>query len=165
MGQAACETEDFRYMHELGSRKYLQYLEGRRDLGNIYPGDGPRFKGRGFIHLTGRDNYRIYGGKANVNLIKNPVLAERADYAILLMHYYLLSRRYRDTGYGHARKGNIRGLTNHINGGRNGYSKRIRYYQMYLAQLNAGKYNNIFGMKAPQTPSVKAFQRQRRRRR
>lgn len=161
MGQAAAETEDFRYMYELGSRKYLMYLEGRKDLGNTQPGDGPRFKGRGYIHLTGRDNYRRYGKMAKVDLINNPQLAERGDYAILLMHYYLLSHRYGGTGYKHARSGNITKLTNHINGGRNGYTKRIRYYREYLAQLNAGKFNSVIGMSSPRAPSSNAAARGR----
>lgn len=161
MGQAAAETEDFRYMYELGSRKYLMYLEGRKDLGNTQPGDGPRFKGRGYIHLTGRDNYRRYGKMAKVDLINNPHLAERGDYAILLMHYYLLSHRYGGTGYSHARSGNITKLTNHINGGRNGYTKRIRYYREYLAQLNAGKFNSILGMAPARAPSSRANARGR----
>ena len=42
--------------------------EGRKDLGNAQPGDGPRFKGRGLIQLTGRVNYAAYGRSIGVDL-------------------------------------------------------------------------------------------------
>jgi predicted chitinase len=50
-------------LHETGNMKFLKELadgwayEGRSDLGNTQPGDGPRFKGAGVLQLTGRYNY------------------------------------------------------------------------------------------------------------
>ncbi len=49
--------------------------EGRKDLGNVVPGDGPRFKGRGYVQITGRANYRKFTNKLGADLIGNPELA------------------------------------------------------------------------------------------
>lgn len=49
------ETCNFVYMKELADG---WAYEGRRDLGNTQPGDGPRFKGAGVLQLTGRFNYQ-----------------------------------------------------------------------------------------------------------
>jgi predicted chitinase len=45
---------------------------GRKDLGNTQPGDGPRFKGRGFCQVTGRTNYKMWSEKLGIDLVSNP---------------------------------------------------------------------------------------------
>lgn len=57
LGQIAHESGSLRYVEEIASG---EAYEGRRDLGNVRPGDGKRFKGRGLIQLTGRSNYEKY---------------------------------------------------------------------------------------------------------
>jgi predicted chitinase len=66
--------------------------EGRKDLGNTQPGDGPRYKGRGFIQLTGRANYAAYGKKLGIDLVGNPDLALRPDIAAKIVVAYWKDR-------------------------------------------------------------------------
>jgi len=53
----------------------------RMGNGPAETGDGWRFRGRGFIPLTGRYNYRLYGEYLGIDLENNPELAEREDIA------------------------------------------------------------------------------------
>lgn len=64
----------FFYMYDINSPDANRRVVARQ-LGNIFPGDGVKFHGRGELQLTGRDNYR-YGGQAiGVDLENNPELA------------------------------------------------------------------------------------------
>ena len=84
MAQTRHESWDFGKMKEVGNKKrFAKYDVPRkaRQLGNKVKGDGELFKGRGFIQLTGRDNYtrasqQIFGDD---RLVKNPDLATRLD--------------------------------------------------------------------------------------
>lgn len=78
-------------VHESGAGKYMEEIasgsayEGRSDLGNTHRGDGVRFKGRGYVQITGRNNYTKWGKKLGINLVGNPELAERPAVAAKIL--------------------------------------------------------------------------------
>lgn len=79
---------------ESGSLVYFAELadgtayEGRADLGNTQPGDGPRFKGSGPLQLTGRSNFvdannALNAMGINIDIVANPDLARTVQYGFL----------------------------------------------------------------------------------
>jgi hypothetical protein len=63
------ESHFGRFMLELSDGS--QY-EGRSDLGNTVSGDGPRFKGRGFVQITGRRNYTDWSRRLGIDVVSDP---------------------------------------------------------------------------------------------
>jgi predicted chitinase len=72
LGQTCHESAGFRTTEEFASG---EAYEGRKDLGNIKKGDGPLYKGRGLIQLTGRTNYKTLGTVLGIDLEKYPLRA------------------------------------------------------------------------------------------
>lgn len=78
-------------VHESGAGAHMEEFasgsayEGRRDLGNSQSGDGVRFKGRGYVQITGRNNYSNWSRKLGIDLVGNPELAERPETAARIL--------------------------------------------------------------------------------
>ena len=125
LAQMRHESGNFKYDEEIASGKDY---EGRKDLGNVNPGDGVRYKGRGYIQLTGRANYRTYGNKIGVDLENNPDLAKRPDIAAAIAIAYWNSRVNKNA----ARSGDVKTVTYNINGGSRGLSERQKYFNDYV---------------------------------
>lgn len=66
----------------------------RADLGNLGPPDGERFRGRGFVQLTGRSNYSVHGVAIGLGgkLIEDPELACAPEIAARLLASFLKAR-------------------------------------------------------------------------
>ena len=89
--------------HESGQLKYAEEVasgrayEGRKDLGNVNPGDGMKFKGRGLIQVTGRANYKLFDEwlhknnylTINQSIIDNPeIVSFNPEIAVLSAFWY-----------------------------------------------------------------------------
>lgn len=117
MAQVAHESGGFRYMEEIASGKAY---EGRADLGNMQPGDGVRYKGRGPIQLTGRANYRIYGRALGFDFETHPDMVAIPSVGLLVACRY-----WREHGLNElADADDVGTITRRINGGTNGLAER-----------------------------------------
>jgi peptidoglycan hydrolase-like protein with peptidoglycan-binding domain/predicted chitinase len=76
------ESHFGRFMIELASG---DAYEDRSELGNTQPGDGRRFKGRGFVQITGRINYNKWSTRLGIDLIGKPELASQPDIAAQIL--------------------------------------------------------------------------------
>lgn len=92
----------------------------REELGNIEPGDGWRFIGRGLLQITGRTNYARAGTNLNIDLVGHPYLAASPEYALAvgLEMWRLLGAD------APAERDDVVKVTHAINGGLTGLAER-----------------------------------------
>jgi putative chitinase len=87
LSQCAHETMDFKHMKEIGGsldfKKYDPKFAPKKAkaLGNTKPGDGAKYKGRGYIQLTGKYNYIKAGEALGLPLAEKPQLVEKPEVA------------------------------------------------------------------------------------
>ncbi len=128
VAQLAHESGQFRYMEEIASGAAY---EGRKDLGNVFPGDGKRFKGRGPIQLTGRTNYRDAGKELGLELETNPTLAATPEVGFRTAGWFWKRKALNSL----ADAGEFKAISKKINGGYNGLEDRIKYYTVAKSAL------------------------------
>jgi peptidoglycan L-alanyl-D-glutamate endopeptidase CwlK len=113
-----------------GGQPYGLY-DFRTDLGNHTAGDGNRYKGRGFIQLTGRNNYQIYSQKLGLGsllLLEKPDLANDPMIAARLLACFLKAQ---ENGIRHAlARGDYATARKAVNGGTHGLAQFQLAFQM-----------------------------------
>jgi putative chitinase len=121
-------------IHESGSFKYVRELASGADydtgkkaasLGNTpeADGDGQKFKGRGFIQITGKANYLAVGKALQKDFITHPEELESPDFAALSAGWYWDTRKLN----AFADKDDVLTITKKINGGTNGLEDRKKH--------------------------------------
>jgi putative chitinase len=120
-------------LHESGSCRYVKELadgkayEGRKDLGNVKPGDGVRYKGRGLIQITGLNNYTEISKAFGVDFVNAPEMLEQPHWAAMSAGWFWNSRKLNDIAKDNTEDAFLK-VTKKINGGTNGLEDRKSYW-------------------------------------
>lgn len=125
----AHESGELRYVEELASG---EAYENRKDLGNIYPGDGVKYKGRGLIQLTGRENYKLIGLALSYDFINKPADLEKPGAASLSAGWFWHTKglnRLADIDAFEKIQKKVNG-TNRETGKPNGLEDRLKHYEI-----------------------------------
>jgi putative chitinase len=130
LGTIRAETASFRPISEgiskfnttPGSHPFNLY-DDRADLGNHGAPDGERFKGRGFVQLTGRANYQQHGAAIGLGnqLIDNPDLANQPDIAAKLLASFIKNKEQKIRNALNA--GDLKIARRLVNGGSHGLAE------------------------------------------
>jgi len=133
LAQCSHESGGFRYLSEIwGPTAAQQGYEGRRDLGNTQKGDGYRYRGRGYIQLTGKHNYAQAGQALGLDLLKNPDQASTpAIGAKTSVWFWKTNVQSRVSNWD-----DVTAITKIVNGGYNGLDDRKMRYAAFTQAMN-----------------------------
>ena len=100
-------------------------------MGNTAPGDGWKYRGRGLIQITGKNNYRACGEALGLDLIAQPELLEKPQHACMSAAWFWSTNGLNTL----ADAGKFDAITQRINGGQNGAADRQALYALALKVL------------------------------
>jgi putative chitinase len=107
---------------------------GRMGNGNEATGDGYKFRGRGYIQLTGRSNYTAFGDSLGVAIEETPDLVA-TEHALSSAAWFWSKNglnKIADTG---ATDAAVTMITKRVNGGTIGLADRIKHFKEYYSLL------------------------------
>ena len=100
-------------------------------IGNTALGDGWKYRGRGLIQITGKNNYRACGEALGLDLISQPELLEKPQHACMSAAWFWATNGLNSL----ADAGKFDAITQRINGGQNGAADRQALYAKALKVL------------------------------
>ena len=108
---------------------------GRMGNGPESSGEGAKFCGRGYIQLTGKDNYTAFGKAINEDIVSNPDKVA-SDYALLSAAWFFNKNGLHKMADGGATDQVVTAITKRVNGGTIGLPDRIKHFKEYYHLLS-----------------------------
>jgi putative chitinase len=106
----------------------------RMGNGSEASGDGYKFRGRGYIQLTGKDNYTAFGKSIGIDMTVNPDLVA-SQYALLSAAWFFTKNGLHKMADGGATDAVVTSITKRVNGGTIGLADRIKHFKEYYHLL------------------------------
>jgi putative chitinase len=106
----------------------------RMSNGSEASGDGFRFRGRGYIQLTGRANYTAFGKAINEDIVNNPDVVS-GKYALLSAAWFWSTNGLNRLADGGSTDAVVTSITKRVNGGTIGLADRIKHFKEYFHLL------------------------------
>jgi putative chitinase len=107
---------------------------GRMGNGPESSGEGSKFCGRGYIQLTGKDNYTAFGKSINEDILSNPDKVA-SDYALLSAAWFFSKNGLHKMADEGATDTVVTKITKRVNGGTIGLADRIKHFKEYYHLL------------------------------
>ena len=107
---------------------------GRMGNGPESSGDGSKYCGRGYIQLTGKDNYVAFGKSINEDLTLNPEKVS-THYPLLSAAWFFTKNGLHKLADGGATDAVVTQITKRVNGGTIGLPDRIKHFKEYYSLL------------------------------
>lgn len=107
---------------------------GRMGNGNEASGDGYKFRGRGFIQLTGRDNYKAFDDAVEDAILENPDLVA-TKYPLASAAWFWNKNKLNQLADKGAATEVVTMITKRVNGGTIGLPDRIKHFNEYYSLL------------------------------